>query len=377
MGGSSSKPQQVKQTPVGPQPTYHQARSQGLPQGNPYVQPAYYTGHGAKKAPVYYAAPQPYAVRPTSYYAAPAYRAPVVAPTYGYAPRPAAPVVATSQSSALALDAADGVIDGKFYGSPVGVSAPTYAAPAPVTYAAPAYVAPTYAAPVVAGTQSSALALDAADGVIDGKYFGSQVAVAAPTYAAPATYAPATYAPAAYAAPTYAAPAPVTYAAPTYAAPVVAGTQSSALALDAADGVIDGKYFGSQVAVAAPSYVPPATFAAPTYAAPATVAAPVAYAAPATYAAPSYTSPVVAGSQSSALALDAADGVIDGKYYGSQVAVASPATYMAAAPAAYAPVSYGVPTTAFASSQASALALDAADGVVDGRFYGAPVAVRR
>ena len=205
MGGSSSKPQQVKQTPVGPQPTYHQARSQGLPQGNPYVQPAYYTGHGAKKAPVYYAAPQPYAVRPTSYYAAPAYRAPVVAPTYGYAPRPAAPVVATSQSSALALDAADGVIDGKFYGSPVcgddvharsqycallhrtalrilllqvGVSAPTYAAPAPVTYAAPAYVAPTYAAPVVAGTQSSALALDAADGVIDGKYFGSQVCLA-------------------------------------------------------------------------------------------------------------------------------------------------------------------------------------------------------
>ena len=57
--------------------------------------------------------------------------------------------------------------------------------------------------------------------------------------------------------------------------------------------------------------------------------------------------------------------------------MASPATYMAAAPAAYAPVSYGVPTTAFASSQASALALDAADGVVDGRFYGAPVAVRR
>ena len=68
---------------------------------------------------MYYSAPQPHAVRPTSYYAAPAYRAPVVAPTYDYAPRPADPVVASTQSSALALDTADGVIDGKFHGSRV------------------------------------------------------------------------------------------------------------------------------------------------------------------------------------------------------------------------------------------------------------------
>jgi hypothetical protein len=100
----------------------------------------------------------------------------------------------------------------------------------------------------VAGSQAGALALDAADGVIDGKCFGANVGVAAP-----AAYAPQMYsAPVSYAAPVsygYAAQAPVAYApAPTGYA--VAPNQASAFALDAADGVIDGRTFGTPVAAA-------------------------------------------------------------------------------------------------------------------------------
>lgn len=148
----------------------------------------------------------------------PAIRAPTAAPRpYNYAPAyTAAPAVA---SPAAALDAADGVIDGRYFGSPiVGAAAPTYA------YAAPTYTAAAYSAPVAA--------------------FGGY----APTYTgygygAP-VYSGATYG-AAYAAPAFAAPA---YAAPAY------GATNAALALDAADGVIDGRYFGAQIAQPATSY---------------------------------------------------------------------------------------------------------------------------
>ena len=57
----------------------------------------------------------------------------------------------------------------------------------------------------------------------------------------------------------------------------VASSQASALALDAADGVIDGKFYGSQVAVAAPRMAPTYSMPAATYAAPATYSAPMAY----------------------------------------------------------------------------------------------------
>jgi hypothetical protein len=87
---------------------------------------------------------------------------------------------------------------------------------------------------------------------------------------------------------------------------------------------------------------------------------------------------VIAGSQASALALDAADGRIDGRYFGAQVAVGAPAGvagYGYGAPAGVTGYGYGAPAgVAVAGSQSAALALDAADGRIDGRFYGAPVA---
>uniref|UniRef100_A0A7S1I1K6 Uncharacterized protein n=1 Tax=Eutreptiella gymnastica TaxID=73025 RepID=A0A7S1I1K6_9EUGL len=61
------------------------------------------------------------------------------------------------RSSALALDVADGVIDGKYYASPI--------------------VSTNYQPMVAASSQRAALALDAA--VIDGNYFGAHVGVAA------------------------------------------------------------------------------------------------------------------------------------------------------------------------------------------------------
>lgn len=341
-----------------------------------------------------------------------------------YAASPYATARPAGVSPAYALDAADGVIDGRYYGSPIVQCgppqyAPQYAQPAfaaPVAYAAPAPV--TYTAP----TQKAAYALDAADGVIDGRYYGNQVAVnrpphghghphgrhppissayapvayattapayAAPTYVTPATgyYQPtrpstsrahtpmayATSAPVTYSAPTYVTPAmhtrpALTYAAQSYAAPnyaygtVAAPSQPAAYALDAADGVIDGRYFGSQVAVTRPTYTAPMTYAAPvSYAAP----APMAYSAP-TYA-------IGAPTQAAAYSLDAADGRIDGRYFGSQVAVTSPSSCSPCNPTPYGAM-YTQPT-ATAPSQAAAFRLDASDGVIDGRYFGSPVAV--
>jgi hypothetical protein len=102
---------------------------------------------------------------------------------------------------------------------------------------------------------------------------------------------------------------------------VIAGSQASALALDAADGRIDGRYFGAQVAVGAPAGV-----AGYGYGAPAGVAG-YGYGAPAGVTGYGYGAPAgvaVAGSQSAALALDAADGRIDGRFYGAPVAAATP-----------------------------------------------------
>jgi len=143
-------------------------------------------------------------------------------------------IAAPSFGSAFQLDAADGVLDGRFFGTQLAVAGPQYAGP---QYAGPQYAVPSFApafapggyAPglVAAPTQGAAFALDASDGVIDGRYFGSQVAVAAPVQ----QFAPA-YNPGVVAAP----------------------SQGAAFALDAADGLIDGRYFGAQVGVAAPAY---------------------------------------------------------------------------------------------------------------------------
>lgn len=67
-----------------------------------------------------------------------------------------------------------------YYAQPV-YGAPVYGAP---VYGAPVYGANPYAPTMVAGSAAQALALDAADGRIDGRSFGANIA--APVY--PATY---------------------------------------------------------------------------------------------------------------------------------------------------------------------------------------------
>eukprot|EP00670_Eutreptiella_braarudii_P004171 CAMPEP_0174300144 /NCGR_PEP_ID=MMETSP0809-20121228/58296_1 /TAXON_ID=73025 ORGANISM="Eutreptiella gymnastica-like, Strain CCMP1594" /NCGR_SAMPLE_ID=MMETSP0809 /ASSEMBLY_ACC=CAM_ASM_000658 /LENGTH=405 /DNA_ID=CAMNT_0015405685 /DNA_START=16 /DNA_END=1232 /DNA_ORIENTATION=- len=126
------------------------------------------------------------------------------APMSSYSRR--GPAYSTYGSSSLALDAADGVVDGTFYGRPI---APSYGRPA---YGAPAYGpslstygASTYRRPAYG--PSAALSLDAADGVIDGAYFGSPIMSS------------------------------------SYGALVLRALVLRA----AADGVIDGAYFGSPI----------------------------------------------------------------------------------------------------------------------------------
>eukprot|EP00667_Euglena_gracilis_P017631 EG_transcript_18624 len=72
----------------------------------------------------------------------------------------------------------------------------------------------------------------------------------------------------------------------------------------------------------------------------------------------------LAGSQAAARVLDAADGVIDGRHFGAQVGV-SHAT----------PLPGGHLT--LAPSQAAARALDAADGVIDGQHFGSRLGVAK
>eukprot|EP00995_Heteronema_vittatum_P003452 NODE_1520_length_950_cov_1008.118757_g1057_i0.p1 GENE.NODE_1520_length_950_cov_1008.118757_g1057_i0~~NODE_1520_length_950_cov_1008.118757_g1057_i0.p1 ORF type:complete len:238 (+),score=104.00 NODE_1520_length_950_cov_1008.118757_g1057_i0:28-714(+) len=91
-------------------------------------------------------------------------------------------------SSALALDAADGVIDGKFHGARIvdrtaGYSG--YASSYPSSYAADypsysGYGSGYYGGSRVLRGASAAERLDAADGVIDGKCFGSRIVERSP-----------------------------------------------------------------------------------------------------------------------------------------------------------------------------------------------------
>lgn len=266
-------------------------------------------------------------------------------------------------SLAQRLDAADGVMDGKYFGRPI----------IETSSAAPRY------------RTSTAAALDAADGVIDGKYYGRPIIE-------------------------------TSSAAPRY-------RTSTAAALDAADGVIDGRYFGRPIVETAggsvtrryvrdyptTSYVSPRRYYGSTYYGGARVAATRPYA------------------SSTALALDAADGVIDGKYYGRPIVETSgypvyrsgypvsasvtryggryyddaAVTYGARRYAGgyYGPASvtrygryyddlayprryiddgyyggyYGGAVTRPGYRSSTALALDAADGVIDGKYFGRPI----
>jgi len=87
--------------------------------------------------------------------------------------------VGIAGNSALALDAADGVIDGRFYGAPiVGAGVPQ----ATALVARHGYQVQRQPVGIVGGYQTTvggsnaaARALDAADGVIDGRFFGRPV----------------------------------------------------------------------------------------------------------------------------------------------------------------------------------------------------------
>jgi len=328
--------------------------------------------------------------------------APQVAP-YRATPVMAPPVFTAAPAlhqPTLSLDAADGVIDGRYFGQHI-TSAPvsTYA-PAPVATYAPAAVstfAPVSIPQATSSTYAPAPVSTYAHAPVS-NYAPAPVSSYAPAPVRTIASAPATYAPistpvslpAAHYTPTFAPmtmatpaamsytrmttpPMPVTtystggynipaqspYRPKSYAftAPTSMKSQfvtpaamygttmmrpasvSNAYALDAADGRIDGRYFGASIA-RRPMIAMPTAYhpTAPVY---------------------GMTSHAYATPVSSAFAMDAADGVIDGRYYGAPVTGVASA-YNMAAPAYAAPVS-------------SAFALDAADGRIDGRYYGAPV----
>ena len=139
--------------------------------------------------------------------------------------------------------------------------------------------------------------------------------------------------------------------------PVQAMTPQQAMMLDAADGKIDGKIGNRKIAVNPYGPRPmPMQYAAPTY-----MAAPQQYYAPApmTYSVPqTYSAPV--------------------QSYAPQTYSAPVQSYAApvqsyAAPVSYGASTYGAPAYGAQSSYGNALALDAADGRIDGTFYGAPI----
>jgi hypothetical protein len=250
----------------------------------------------------------------------------------------------SAAATAHALDAADGVIDGRHFGRPIvqagaapafgGFAQPAFASYAPTTFGG-FHAAPTY----FGGASSTAAALDAADGVIDGRHFGRPIvqAGAAPAFGG-------------FAQPAFASYAPTTFggfhAAPTY----FGGASSTAAALDAADGVIDGRHFGRPIVQAggAVGGLVPYT-GAPVVAAPQYVqAAPVSY------------------------------GAVPAQYYGGYgAAPAYGASYVPAAGYGN-PIFRGAPVAHYGGSSAQrAAALDAADGVMDGRHFGRPIVQQR
>lgn len=247
----------------------------------------------------------------------------------------------------------------------------------------------------------AARALDAADGVIDGRYYGRPIVQGgAPAYATAAPFATAVpaYAPQFVGAQAF----PAQFGGYATSAPLIRSAVPSvipggnALALDAADGVIDGRYYGRPIVqggapvVGGVSAFGAAPFAqAPVYGGGAVLGGGIVNAG--YYGAPVVRSVPTATVGSSALALDAADGVIDGRYYGRPIVQggAPAASYFGGAPllsGAVQPAFYQqpifnsvVPTTQVLRTVpagtvgSTAAALDAADGVIDGRYFGRPI----
>jgi len=217
---------------------------------------------------------------------------------------------------AFNLDAADGVIDGKYFGRPI-VQASPYAG---------------ISQPIAASQFGIPSGYATAYPNVIGQNYGTQF-IGASQVGIPQTYASV---PTAYpygAQPAFGVPTANVFAGQTFGQSVPAGyigsgspwatqglvlpqasyqagfpAQNSALALDAADGVIDGRYFGRQIVQSGAvlpqaSYFPQQASYLPQQAS---------YLPQASY-------PVGYPAQNSALALDAADGVIDGRYFGRQI----------------------------------------------------------
>lgn len=223
-------------------------------------QPSYYTYNKAGKPipnyaprpPPAYSVPNSPADRryPPAQYGRPPVYASQVAPTYANVP---------VTNPALALDAADGVIDGRYFGAPI--AAPTYVANAPFapTYAAPAAAAwaPTYVSPAVAPAPILPATHPAyypappmnpwAYGPPMGSWgYGSPYGPPMAPWGYGTPFAP----PVAPWASPYGNPYANPYAPqanPLGANAAYGAYDRQALAVDAADGVIDGKYFGSTV----------------------------------------------------------------------------------------------------------------------------------
>jgi len=284
---------------------------------------------------------------------------------------------------AFSLDAADGVIDGKYFGRPI-VQASPYAG---------------ISQPIAASQFGIPSGYATAYPNVIGQNYGTQF-IGASQVGIPQTYASV---PTAYpygAQPAFGVPTANVFAGQTFGQSVPAGyigsgspwatqglvlpqasyqagfpAQNSALALDAADGVIDGRYFGRPIvgggAPVASRVIPTAGYGYSSYASPLSYGAPIA--SPLGY--PGYGF----GANQSALALDAADGRIDGRYFGRPIAGAAPVmgAYPWASPAVSTiPMSpFGaVPAYSPYSNASSRLALDAADGVIDGRYFGSRIA---
>jgi len=288
-------------------------------------------------------------------------------------------------SAAQRLDAADGVIDGRFYGRPI-VQAGAPAFGGVQTFGAPAFGG--------FGGASAAQRLDAADGVMDGRFHGRPIVQAgAPAFGGVQTFG----APAFGGVQTFGAPAfgdVQTFGAPTGYFPqagFAAGSQAAAL--DAADGVIDGRFHGRPIVQAGGPQFATRGFAAPvqTFGAPAfgqTFGGVQSFGGVQTFGAPAGYFPqggFVGGVSSTAAALDAADGVIDGRHFGRPI-VQGTSTFVQNPPiiapptAGYAPAfgqtfggvqTFGAPV-GFGGASAAAR-LDAADGVMDGRHFGRPI----
>jgi hypothetical protein len=230
--------------------------------------------------------------------------------------------------------------------------------------------------------QVAAARLDAADGVIDGRFYGNKV-VAGAGYATTAPAAPAVF-PAAYGYGGYSAAVP-SYGAYSGAFPAYGyGTSSYSAGFPAAYGFQGARTF----ATAAPYTSLPATTlpygGAYSTALPATT---LPYGGAYSTALPATTLPY--GAYSGALPYGAA--VAPYAAYGGAYSTALPATttlpyggaYSAALPAAYGaystgfPAAFGAPSATVAASQSHALSLDAADGRLDGTHFGSGIVSAR